>query len=175
MFPVRPTVSSGSGGGSVDLSGYVTTGALATALGSYVTTTALNSTLAGAGLQAEFVLTDSTTPHFLSSANGLNRTYIVRNSTAGSTPRAAYIDIPWDEDGNGWLLLYNASPTAPLMIGCSDSAFQREGNSTVWNSLVPTSEAIAPNGWAFIRRLDANTSGVQMDMHAAPLYILQKA
>lgn len=183
MFPISTGIGSGGGGTTPDLSGYVTSGAmssallayvrindLATTLNDYPTNSVMNSAIASGASASSFLLSTGNPPHIMASVNDLNKAYVIRHDSTTATPQSLMFDIPWDQSGNGWVAIYNASTVTPLKPYCADSGFTKYGVPSVWNSGVPDSSAIPVGKWAVFIRTDKNSSGVQVDMHDAPVY-----
>lgn len=159
--------SGGGTGGTVDLSGYVTNSALTTALATkadtkdlsgYVTASALSAALAGiTATNSQVVAVNGTDNFTIASADtDLNKIYVIRSDASGTTNRTVNIGLTYDADGDGFLLIYNGSQTAPLILWASDCVFLRSGQPDVWSSSTST---IPVGRWMYLYRTDANSSG----------------
>ena len=156
----------GSGGGEstpVDLSGYVTTAALTTALATKADTTTVNTALQNYATLSD--LTNVASDMIFQRAdvgftiNQLDKIYIIHSTATDSNSRTVTLNFTYDQLGNGTILIYNASQTAPLRPASADmeQPFIMAGQSDTFAPGAPFN--IPPGRWMGITRTDDATSG----------------
>lgn len=158
----------GEGGTPTDLSGYVTTGALTTALAgkadlasllNYATTTDLSNVASG-------VVSLSAASGF--TVNELNKIYVIHCTAGDTTVRTVNLNFTYDQTGTGWILIYNAGFAAPLRPTTPDldQPFYMIGQTQIY---APGVEFDIPVGrWMGIRRIDDITSGTVVNGGTTP-------
>lgn len=158
--PVNPPVTPPPP--TTDLSNYVTTTQLQNNLALYATTDALSATVAAAfnlvsmSNAGSIFVNGIDNMGIISAEADFNKVYVIRSTASGTTPRTVNLLLPWNESGDGAVLIFNASPTAPLRVYSQDSVFLREGQPEYWDS---GNFNLPPGKWMHLYRTDLYNSG----------------
>jgi hypothetical protein len=156
-----------TGNGVVDLSAYDTTLTVNTKLSlkadaSLVGTltnnlSTLATTVGNMSVGTGIVYVEGNGPFTIVNAvNDLDKVYIVRSLATGTTPVQVNIGMAFDDYGDGYILIYNASNTTPLHLWATDCVFLHGTAPVQYNN---GQVDIAVGAWMFLKRTDQISSG----------------
>ena len=173
------TTTTGTNTNNLDLSAYITTNELGQILQNYVTTnafsTALNNLPSPVSSSPDVVfITGYDNFNIVATAADLNKIYVIR-STAGQNETATRIVnllIDGFVEGNGNILIVNASQYAPLSVR-SKWSMVRENTPgmtdyTQYEWLYINQSVINVGKWANWHRVDKNSSNHNLNFTTAP-------